>query len=150
MHTLTSCHGQNVKQMTLQELKNDPNYSQEVLADTVLRGAVVDRCCGCAIPDKKNPICQDADKPKKNNHWHCIREKNTFIHVECGDSDCDICELRQRANTYDGIDSRYEGGRSLLDLDDDIEMKYQSLEEPAGMSTPMPMLISTPTRVKYQ
>lgn len=106
--------------------------------DTVARGAVVDRCCGCAVPGMTNgrsPICRNAEKPKKNNHWHCIREKNTFLHVECDDSDCDICELRQRAATFDACDSSVMS-RGLLGADDSDEDRFHVREEPAGMIKP--------------
>lgn len=144
IHTLTNCHGKNVKQITLDELKAQPNFDKEKLQDTVLRGALVDRCCGCAAPgtnvkSSKSGGKEDSDdgEANPNRHWHCIREKNTFLHVECDDASCDICEMRQRAATFDALDSRV-GSRNLLDSDDErlADSKYQAKEAPAGVIRP--------------
>lgn len=40
-----------------------------------------------------------AETHAPNGHTHCIQVKNTFVHVECNDSDCDICDLKERANS---------------------------------------------------
>lgn len=147
-----------MKQITLDELKANPAFDKEALKDTVLRGALVDRCCGCAVPGKAGPKSRSSRTTKNgkedsdgddgetnpNRHWHCIREKNTFLHVECDDENCDICEMRQRAATFDALDNRV-GSRNLLDSDDERanESRYQVKEAPAGRIGPEPLTRSS-------
>ena len=149
-----------MKQTTLEEIKRNPGYDKEKLADTVLRGALVDRCCGCAAPGKGGPKSakssrtsgskqgspehddDDGSPTKKGRHWHCIREKNTFLHVECNDSECDICEVRQRAATFDAIDCR--DSRALLAFEYEHDSLLHSKEEPAGtINVPMSMSVES-------